>query len=292
MVTFVLCVPGQRVFQDHLNYPTLRDAGDSLLFVPSPIRDLRIQVSTSHGFAEIVFTMNKRSAISHAITKIWANNFEDAAAKAYDIVVPTLSHLSFRFDIALDTLGFEIKEERTDVMFYSYGLLGRAKLFNNLESFSSVLEYRRFFSAYREALNSPNTFYQALSFSKVTEGVLAHRIRQKRAAGSYVKDESGFLSTESFPETADEIGSDDDVGVGEFDIHLGKHFGDVHEHYRVLVRNAIAHLSKLDSVLDADTYEHISNCEKAVPVLKYMARRVLENDLATGKSREIEMTDG
>jgi hypothetical protein len=56
-------------------------------------------------------------------------------------------------------------------------------------------------------------------------------------------------------------------------------FKDVHEYYRDLIRNAIAHLSQLDGVIDADSYDDISTCERAIPVLRFMARRMLQNDL-------------
>ncbi len=279
LITFVLGVPGQKVFQDNLNFPTLRDAGDSLLFLPNGIRDIKIQVSASKGFAEIALLKNKKDAISHAITRIHADSFKDAQSNAYEIVVPTLSHLSFKFDIALELMGFEVVEEKTKTTLYSYGVLGKPKLFNNLENFSAQPEYTRFFSAYREALNSTNIFYQALSFYKVIEGVLANRVRQKRASKTYIKGDLGFLQTELLPKTLEDISSHDDFTVGEFNIHLGKEFKDIHEHYRDLVRNAIAHLSQLDSILDADNYEDISTCEKAVPVLKFMARQMLQNDL-------------
>src|SRR4051794_1884671 len=49
--TFVLGVPGQKIFQDNLNFPTLRQAGDSLLLLPNGIREIKIQVSAQHGFA-------------------------------------------------------------------------------------------------------------------------------------------------------------------------------------------------------------------------------------------------
>lgn len=279
LVTFVLCVPGQKVFQDNLNYPTLREAGDSLLFMPAGIRDIKIQVSSGEGFAEIALLKNRRGAISHAVTRIHADNFIDAEDKAYEIVVPTLSRLSFKFDVALDVMGFEVQEERTKTILYSYGVLGRPKLFDDLGNFSAQAEHRHFFSAYREALNSTNVFYQALSFYKVVEGVLANRIRQKRAAKTYAKGDTGFLPAESFPNRLEDISSYDDLTVGEFNVHLGKTFGEVHDNYRDLVRNAIAHLSQLDGILDPDKYQDISTCEKAVSVLKFMARQMLRNDL-------------
>ncbi len=279
LITFVLCVPGQKVFQDSLDFAKLRDAGDSLLHFPQGIRDIKIQVSARQGFAEIAFLKNRRGAMSHAITRIYAQNFEDANKSAYQIVVPALSRLSFKFDIPLDVIGFEALEETTSTTLYSYGLLGRPTWFSDLQHFSTQEEHTRFFSAYREALNAANVFYQALSFYKVVEGVLANRIRKMRATSSFTKGDVGFLPTEIFPSAMADISSDDEMTVGEFSIHLGKSFEDVHEHYRNLIRNAIAHLSQLDSVIDADNYDDISTCERAIPVLKFMARQMLQHDL-------------
>lgn len=278
LITFVLSVPGQKVFQDSLNFSQLREAGDSLLYFPKGIREIKIQVSARKGFAEITFLKNKKGAISHAVTRIHAQSFQDANRNAYDIVVPTLSRLSFKFDIPLDVIGFEVLEEKTSTTLYSYGLLGRPTWFSDLQEFSSQLEHTRFFSAYREALNSTNVFYQALSFYKVVEGVLANRVRRMRANNSFTKGDVGFLPAEVFPSAMADISSDE-MTVGEFNIHLAKSFKDVHEHYRDLIRNAIAHLSQLDGVIDADSYDDISTCERAIPVLRFMARRMLQNDL-------------
>jgi len=279
LITFVLGVPGRKVFQDSLDFVKLRDAGDSLLHFPQGIRNIKIQVSERRGFAEIAFLKNERGAMSHAVTRIYAQSFEDANKSAYQIVVPALSRLSFKFDIPLDVIGFEVLEEATGSTLYSYGVLGRPTWFSDLQHFSTEEEHTRFFSAYREALNATNVFYQALSFYKVVEGVLANRIRRMRAKNSFTKGDKGFLPTEIFPSAMADISSNDEMTVGEFDIHLGKSFDDVHEHYGNLIRNAIAHLSQLDSVLDADNYDDISTCERAIPVLKFMARQMLQHDL-------------
>lgn len=279
LITFVLSVPGQKVFQDSLNFSELREAGDSLLYFPEGIREIKIQVSAREGFAEITFLKNKKGAISHAVTRIYARNFEDANRNAYDIVVPTLSRLSFKFDIPLDIVGFEVFEERTSTTLFSYGLVGRPTWFSDLEQFSSQKEHTRFFSAYREALNSTNVFYQGLSFHKVIEGILANRIRRMRANGSYTKGDTGFFTSETFPSAMADISSETEMTVGEFEVHLGKSFNEVYEHYRELIRNAIAHLSQLDGVINADSYDDISTCERAIPVLRFMARRMLKNEL-------------
>ena len=279
LITFVLGVPGRKIFQDSLDFVKLRDAGDSLLYFPQGIRNIKIQVSAGHGFAEIAFLKNKRGAMSHAITRIYAQSFEDANKSAYQIVVPALSRLSFKFDIPLDVIGFEVLEETTSTTLYSYGVLGRPTWFSDLQHFSTQEEHTRFFSAYREALNATNVFYKALSFYKVVEGVLANRIRRMRATHSFTKGDVGFLQTEIFPSAMTDISLDDEMTIGEFRVHLGKSFEEVHEYYRNLIRNAIAHLSQLDSVIDADNYDDISTCERAIPVLKFMARQMLQHDL-------------
>ena len=46
------------------------------------------------------------------------------------------------------------------------------------------------------------------------------------------------------------------------------------------IRNAVAHLGDFESVLDADRYDNVVTCARAIPVLKYMSRKMLENDFA------------
>jgi hypothetical protein len=83
---------------------------------------------------------------------------------------------------------------------------------------------------------------------------------------------------ELIPDNLNDIQSDGwDKEV--FKPFLGKKFNWVLDHYRALIRNAVAHLDPARRVLDADKFEDLGACEDAIPVLKYIARKMLDREL-------------
>jgi hypothetical protein len=129
-------------------------------------------------------------------------------------------------------------------------------------------------SAYREGLNSANAFYQLLCFYKVVEWIRKRRAKEDRRR---VPPES-----ERFPSSAeglppDAFGRRDPFGF--FTPYLGKRFGEVHETLRSDVRNAIAHLNPKQTILMADRFDDVARCERVVPVVRFMARRMLLNEI-------------
>ncbi len=56
---------------------------------------------------------------------------------------------------------------------------------------------------------------------------------------------------------------------------------DVLDTYRPLIRDAVAHLRHMDNILDADRFDDIDKCERAIVVIGYIARRLLLNELAS-----------
>ena len=63
--------------------------------------------------------------------------------------------------------------------------------------------------------------------------------------------------------------------------YLGRKFSWAIEQFRGLMRNAIAHLNPEDDVLDIDRFDDVMLCQNAVPVLQYMTRRMLNDELKT-----------
>ncbi|MHB1357844.1 MAG: methylamine utilization protein MauJ, partial [Anaerolineae bacterium] len=59
----------------------------------------------------------------------------------------------------------------------------------------------------------------------------------------------------------------------------GKTFNVVRDQLKKPIRHAIAHLNRINAVLDADYYNDITVCSRAIPVLKYMARQMLDNEV-------------
>ena len=286
-VTFVLLVPGKNVFHEDLNLEKIMSSGESLLQLPPGVH-LKATLSNENDSAEILFRSNSKGQIAFAETRIQAQNFVGAQQIAYDLVAPQLSYWSFLYDVAIDIAGYEVLEEATLSRRYAFGVLGRLKPFDKAIEGLSTPTYRRFFSAYREGMNSTNPFYQALSFYKVAEGVKAERIRKARRNHTYKKGDTPAHDNERFPKTFEELrfGDDDsrqriydELTKASFEPYLGQDFESVLKRLEELVRNAIAHLSQLDAVLDADRFNDVSVCFRAIPVMRYVAHQMLANDL-------------
>ena len=62
----------------------------------------------------------------------------------------------------------------------------------------------------------------------------------------------------------------------------GKKFTAVCDEFRETARNAIAHLDPFQSEpsLIADQCADVEKCENAIPVIKYIAREMLKNEIA------------
>lgn len=61
--------------------------------------------------------------------------------------------------------------------------------------------------------------------------------------------------------------------------YLRRKFTWVFNQLTSLIRNAVAHLDPMNYVLDPDKFEDLDKCHKAIPVLRYMARQMLDGNL-------------
>jgi hypothetical protein len=153
------------------------------------------------------------------------------------------------------------------------------KPFNNDLAFNLPPEHQRILAAYREAMNSSNLFYQLLCFFKVTEGIISLRQKEIKKIRPLRKGEQGFEVDEKFPDKIEGLPIENEVTKIAFTKYLGKNFQEVRESIKDEFRHAIAHLVKFDSVIDADRYDDRINCGRAIYVIKFIARKMLENDL-------------
>ena len=177
-------------------------------------------------------------------------------------------------------------EERTLSHKYVFGILGRTKQFQMSEQdvFQSSPEYRRVFAAYREGMNATNAFYQVLSFYKVAEGIRSLRAERR----TQTQDQRLVTYPEErIPEQLEDIGVDF-LETASFKPFLGQKFTRVLDHYRSLIRNAVAHLDPMQNVLDIDRYDDVLTCLIAVPVLRYVARSMIRSELQSRKNSEQE----
>jgi hypothetical protein len=278
-VTFVLAVPGKDVFRADLDIERMTQSGDSLLAVPVG-RHFKVEISNGTR-AEIDVAPNADGKLATAVTRVTAASFQESQRFAWNLVMPMLSWWSYRYDAALDITGYEVLEEATQAQRWVGGVLSKVKPFaadpseGNLHSRP---EYRTLFASYREALGATNLFYRFLCFYKVVEGCYGLRAQRRQAihtAGQAYRepteeipaDLSAFADCQPYPH------------VESFRPYAGRRFTRVRDELRAVMRNAIAHIDPENLSVVADNFDDVAACEKAAPVIKYMARQMLRNEL-------------
>lgn len=280
-VIYILAIPGKETFKSKLNWEDITASGESLL-VMNGFSEFRIafKAPDSGIAADLVGYSNEKGELSRIVVdKLQAQDVPTATRIAHDIVMPMLSWWSVRYDVSIDVAAWEVFHEQTSLRNLSVGVLGRPKQFEiNLNDESLVPQaYRNVFSAYREAQNATNPFYQALSYYKVIEGL--KKLRQSRRGFARKKGDPILEPQERIPNDANDIPVNDVILRHYFMRYLGKPFGTVIEEFRPLIRNAVAHLDPGSVSLNADSYEDTSTCIAAIPVLKYMAREMMRHEI-------------
>ena len=276
-VTFVLGIPGKNVFRDRVVIGQTRFEGDSSLLFPENVETFEVRLDDRGStIGHIILGHNSDRRLSTAIMRIQADSLIKAEGAAYDITAGFLSYLSYASDVAVEIAGYEILEESTGTRKAVFGMLGKMKIFaidGGIGSIVSHNSYRHLFAAYREGMNATNVFYQALSFSKVIEGCRKLRERKNTEA----KNSAGRPSTPSLtmPAQLDEIPIVLDSIRELFRPFLGRKFSSIVDDFRPLVRNAIAHLDPTQDVLDIDRFQDVQTCERAIPILRYIARKLI-----------------
>lgn len=274
--TCMLSVPGHEAFRGDVDVKELLLSGDSLLKVAPSVRSARFDVEEISGPGAIELTAhpNVHARIGSLTFRFQATSFEDARAQAYNQVSSLLSWLAYRYNVALEIGAWQLVEESTQSTEWQVGLLGQERPLEVRNGISKV-PYRRALAAYREGLNTTGPFYAALCFYKVVTYAGGLRRHRRASALSSIRDPAD----ERFPtDVADGLYAGE---FGEFlAIYAGRSFGDVRDDLRETVRNALAHLEiDNDDAISADRYEDVQRCERAVPVLRHMARVILKNEL-------------
>lgn len=287
-VRYILSIPGVDVFKNSVDFGKFTNSGDSLLQLPIG-EHLVIKFKDETLETEIQFLGNNKGILSQIRLRVECDSFEIAERFAHERVSIILSYWSFIYDVAIEISSYLIIEEKTGTQKYQVGLIGKVKPFNNELLFTVSDEYRRVLAAYREAMNSSNLFYQALSFYKVIEGTKNLRIKEKRKTQSFPKGTEFWEQNEKFPDDINllpiekildkEFGNqENEITKKAFTKYLGMDFKDVRDDLTNLIRNAVAHLGDFEKVLDADRFDDVVTCSRAIPVLKFIARKMLEND--------------
>ena len=280
-VTFVLGIPGKNVFRDHVAMGQTHLDGDSLLLFPDKVETCEVRFD-DHGsrVGAIILGHNSDRRLSTATMRIQADSLVQAEEAAYNMTAGFLSYLSYTSDVPVEITGYEILEESTGTQKAVFGMLGKMKLLaigSGIGSIVSDNSYRQLFAAYREGMNATNVFYQALSFSKVIEG--CRKLRERKNAEANNAGRRPFTPSLAMPAQLDEIPIVSDSIRESFRPFLGRKFSSIVDDFRPLVRNAIAHLDPAQDVLDIDRFQDIQTCERAIPILRYVARALIRFEI-------------
>ncbi|MDE1183579.1 methylamine utilization protein MauJ [Paraburkholderia sp.] len=271
---FVLGVPGTTLFQDCLDIPRLLTTGDSLFLMPPDSVQLQCMIEGAGVVAQICFTPNAENRVARAEMTFHAPSFEQAEEIAWNLISDMLSVWSFRHDSAIDVSGYQIREKASHVLLASFGIVGAPQVLDINFGGPSTPERRALLAAYREGTNATNPFYQFLSFFKVVEGV--HKLRTHRRKKHGKNGPTNAEVVERFPT---EVAEFPDVLSNVATRLAGKRFNAVIDDMRATVRNALAHLNPLESHLVADKYGDIKQCSQRIPVLRFVARKMLLAEL-------------
>lgn len=277
--SFSLCLPGGQSFLPSIDFDQMLQKGTSLLTVPKEVQYLKIELSTGAEQVEVRLYTNGEGILARGELHVLASNFVEAETTALDLVLPMLSWWCYNFDVPIDIGTYQLFEESTDITKVNAVFPGKACAFN-LANHRSEPEHRLLLSAYREAVNALNPFYQALSYWRVIEGV--YKARDLRRAEATRRGDPIRQPNERLPATVDELALPDRYHKEYFEPYLGlKYTVIIKERLRDTLRNAIAHLDPERSVLlSADRYEDLVTCERAVPVLRYISRVLLAAEVA------------
>lgn len=277
-VIFVLGTPGSDTFHESLDLSALESSGDSLIVTGrSDVAEVRVElIPADHGMSqlpEIRIRTNKQGALAQARVSVEAQDFDSAQRLAYEVVAPLFSRWSFELDVAIEINGYQATELATGSARYTCGLAGKRKVLNpERVGPVSIGPESRFLATYREALNSTNTFHQAIAFYKVTEGVQRRRIARRKQAREQ-REPIPKSPVERFPSDPEQLGISDQLTRDLFRPYLGRSFGDALDEMRATIRNAGAHLDPEDDVLNADNYADLANCRVATTILHYIPAR-------------------
>ncbi len=255
--------------------------GDSLLLFPNKVETFEVRFDDRGStIGAIMLGHNSDRRLSTATMRIQANSLVEAEEAAYNMTAGFLSYLSYTTDVAVEITGYEIVEESTGTRKAVFGMIGKMKILTIGSGIASIVShdsYRHLFAAYREGMNATNVFYQALSFSKVIEG--CRKLRERKNAEANNSGRRPFTPSLAMPAQLDEIPIVLDSILESFRPFLGRKFSSIVDHFRPLVRNAIAHLDPAQDVLDIDRFQDVQACERAVPILRYIARTLIRFEI-------------
>ncbi len=275
-VTYVLTTPGTGLLGETTT-EQITEAGDSLLQFPAGFPAIAMEFSNDSEQIAVRGYPNRRRRLAKFQTTFIAGSRAEAEKFAFDLIHPTLSWLTYRYDVPLDVKACEVLEISTGVVGYMINVHGRPRQIQIGDEWVSKVPFRAVLSSYREAMSSTNVFYQVLCYYKVVEG--CYRLRDNRRKSVLRTGHQWLQPDERVPVSPEDLPEFAKTQAEMFDPYRGKKFTAIRDDLRNVVRNALAHLDPYGDSLVIDKYDDVETCRKAVPILRFMSRVLVEREM-------------
>jgi hypothetical protein len=276
-IAFVLGVPGVSSVTTSLNFDAIVAGGDSLLQGSG----LQVQLDSSDGqslhTARIV--PNRSGRLAQIRLTITANDFSSAENEAFDALMPTLSRIAFEADTSVEVTAILLTERATQTRQLGATLVGAVQPAPEIAE-TTTPELRMFLAAYREGLNANSPLYQALSFFKIIEGMTKFHTNRVRTAKKRGAAEPADPMARRIPAERKDLAGMTDWARDHFTPYLGKSYAEIRDAVQETIRNAVAHISPGMDLRIADYAADIRACRDITPVLRYIARELIQEELA------------
>ncbi|MEN6372350.1 MAG: methylamine utilization protein MauJ [Armatimonadota bacterium] len=299
---FVFSRPGYQLLPENRYEPAERLKGDSHFAIAEPAYkdpnfpyngEIRLQAQASGDKLTFTLYPNVKGFLGRiAFGPFIAANFNDARLRAHRALGPILSNTSVYFDVPLSIYQMDVTELRTGSVSMSISESYREMPLFVKPSSSIDIEFLRYASLYREALNSNNSSYQFLCYCKLIEGIKKRRERHRREARD--RDEKKQpLPKEKIPESGEDQISWlnsifpvpqkwDDVVLDQVFLKpaLGKKVFKIFDDKIRPVRNRIAHfiLDSGELTVSIDEGEDIALVNEWLPITKCIARFLIKTE--------------
>lgn len=285
VVTFILGIPGVSSVINDLHVPQLMDSGDSLLGVPGNVDRYMITVGGAPDNLpeSLAILKNANGRLARIGTSVVAKSFAEAEAAAYDILMPQLSVLAFETDVPLEVKATVIIEEATSTQHIAATMMGKVRAVPAVQGYTTV-ELRPILASYREGLNSTSPTYQCLCFWKVLEGVKTFHMKRERAMARSGSTPPPDPLNRLVPTNEADLPDQLEWSLDRFRPYLGKAYRDVMDDSRDTIRNAVAHITPGMELLLADYFADVEKCREIIPVLRFIARDLIKNEMALASS--------
>jgi hypothetical protein len=276
---FVLGTPGVNgaLVSDRVDVREFEEGGDSLVM---GAESFEMVLRRPDGEVTVIGHSNDDHRLSRFETTLDAKSLANAEEIAHDLVMPLISRLAFEVNVGIEVQALITTELATGGKSMAAVFVGNHGIPADSFKGRTNIWLAPLLSLYREGLTSSSPIYQALAFFKVTEGVAKafHRMNRK-AEQKGEKGPPDHLGMK-FPAVGAEVSDIDSLDPDAYPEHSGQSLREVWESYEHTLRDAASHITPGKQIIVADYLGNLVGVRRAVPVLRYIARKVLEAEIA------------